>query len=89
MGVDLICCGRPGAVGVDGVAEFLGGLEEGDSLGWDVYLFSCFGVSPYAGVALAGAEAAKTTDFNLVSGFECPDDGVEEGIHDDFAIATG
>jgi len=90
MGVNVggagCCCFR--AVGVDGVAEFLGGLEEGDALGGDFHLGTGFGVASDAGVALAGAEAAEAADFDLVSGFKGFDDRLKEGFDDDFAIAA-
>ena len=76
-------------VGVDGVAEFFRGFEEGDAFGGDVDLGSGFGVAADAGVALPGAEAAEAADFDLVARFEGADDGLEERIYDDLAIAAG
>jgi len=95
MGIDgvgargLRAGGALGSAGVDGVAELLGGLEEGDALGWDIDSLASLGVAADAGVALACAEAAKAADFDLVAGFEGSDDRLEEGIHDDLAIAAG
>ena len=74
---------------VDRVAEFLAGLEEGDALCRDVDLFSRLGVTPDPGVALASSEATETADFDLVSGLECTDDGLEEGVDDDLPVASG
>ena len=89
MGVDGIGGGGLCAVGVDGVSELFGGLEEWDAFGWDVYLFSGLWVASYAGVALSGAEAAKATDFNFVAGLESADDGIEESVNDNFSVTPG
>ena len=85
----LSCRGDGGGLWIDGVAEFFGGLEEGDSLGGDVYLSAGLGIAADAGVALAGTEAAEAANFDLVAGFEGPDDGVKEKVDDDFAVTSG
>ncbi len=74
---------------VDGVAEFFGGLEEGDSLGGNVDALSSFGIAADAGFPLAGAKAAEAANLDLVAFLESADDGFEEGVDDYFPIATG
>src|ERR1700734_4172564 len=76
--------GRP----VNGVAKLLRRLEEGDTFGWHIHLGSGLGIAPGPGVALSRPKASEPTDFNLVTGFQCPDDGIKQGIDDDFAIAA-
>jgi hypothetical protein len=65
-----VVSGGLGFVGVDQVAEFLGGLEVGDALGGDFDALAGFGVAPDAGVALADAEGAKAANFDLVSALQ-------------------
>jgi hypothetical protein len=87
VGIDGLC--RVRALGVDGVAQLLTGLEEGDALGGDVDLFAGLGVTADAGIALAGTEASKATDFDLVAGLQGSDDGFKQGVDDDFSVAAG
>jgi len=54
------------------VAQFFAGLEEGHALGWTIDLFAGLGVAADAGVALAGAEACRSADFNLVADCKAP-----------------
>ena len=74
---------------IDGVAQLLGGFEERNSLGRDVDLGAGLGVATGARVPLPGPEASEAADLDLVAGFEGADDGFEESIDDDLAIATG
>ena len=76
------------AIGVDGVAELLTWFEERDPLGWDVDLFAGLGIASDAGISLAGSEAAETTDLDLISGLQRSDDGLEEGVDDNFTVAA-
>src|SRR5260370_5974610 len=52
---------------VDHVLEFLAGLEIGDLFGRDLNAGAGLGVASHAGLALAGAEAAKAADLDLVA----------------------
>ena len=78
------CGGRP----VDGVAKLLRRFEEGDTLGWHIHLGSGLGIASGPGVALSRSKASESADFNLVAGLQCPDDGIEQGIADDFAVTA-
>src|SRR4051812_37853072 len=64
--------------GVDRITQLFRGLEERDPFGGNVDALAGLGVTTDAGVALAGAEAAKAADFNLVAGLERTDDRFEE-----------
>src|SRR6185312_1256278 len=92
MRVDL-CSGAFGqalhAAGIDGIAQFFGRLEEGHALGGDIDAFAGLGIAADAGVALAGTEAAKAANFDLVAGFEGADDRLEERVNDDLPIPAG
>jgi hypothetical protein len=77
-----------GFAGIYEIAEFLAGFEERDALGRDIDLGTGFGVAAGAGVALPRAEAAEAADFDLVTGFESVDDGIEKSVNDNFAVAT-
>ena len=75
--------------GVDEVAKLFAGLEERDTLGRNGDGSAGLGVAASARIALAGAEAAKAPDFNLVIGFKGSDDRFEEGIDDDLTVTAG
>src|ERR1700753_3761123 len=66
------------------IFEFLAGLEEGDFLGGDFYSVAGFGVAANAGLALAGAEAAKPADLDLVSGPQGTHHTFEDSLHNYF-----
>src|SRR5215469_13748660 len=94
MRIDLIVLGgfdgsRFNGAWIDGVAQLLGWLEKGNSFGRDVDFGAGLGVTACASISLAGPEASETADLDLVAGLESADDGFEESIDDDLAIATG
>lgn len=89
MRVNVLDGGGPDTVWVDRVSEFFGRLEEGNSLCGDIYFFPCFWIAAHSGISLAGSEASEAPDFNFVAGLECADNGIEESVNDNFAVASG
>jgi hypothetical protein len=72
--VDIYRGNCEGLFGIDEVAEFLRGFEERDFFGGDFYFGSGFWVASDARVSLARTEASKSSDFDLVAGFQGSDD---------------
>jgi hypothetical protein len=80
---------RDGFAWVYQVAKLLARLEVRHAFGRYGNGSSGFRVAARARLALAGTEAAETTDFHFVIGFKGADDGIEKGVDNDFAIAAG
>jgi len=59
---------------VDGIAQLLGRLEEGDPFGRHIDALAGLGIAANTRVTLASAEAAKAAYLDLVTGFEGTDD---------------
>ena len=78
-----------GAGAVDHVLQFLARLEIGDFLGGNFHPRAGLRIAADTGLALAGAEAAESADFDLVAGPEGTYDTVENGLHDDFGFLPG
>ena len=74
---------------INGVAKLLRRLEEGNAFGGHIHLRSGLGIAAGPGVALPRPETAESANLNLVSGFQCSDDGIKQSIDDDFAVAAG
>ncbi len=71
------------------VFQFLAGFEEWDLLGRNLNSLSGLGVAAHAGLALAGAKAAKSADFDLVARAQRAHDAVEDGFNNHFAVFAG
>jgi hypothetical protein len=71
------------------IAEILARLEVGNALGRHRDGGSGLRITSRTRLALARAEAAKSTNFDLVAGFHGPNNRVEECVDDDLAITAG
>src|SRR5439155_10771684 len=71
------------------ILQFLARLEIRDLLGG--YFDPCTGfrVAANPGLALAGAETAESTNFDLVASAQRANDTVENGLHNDFGLLPG
>src|SRR5712691_5060062 len=84
-------CGNRGAGAVGGVDEVLqlfARLEKRNLLGFDFDLLSGFRVAAYAPAALAGTEAAKAANLDLLAFLQRADDAFENGLNDRFRFAA-
>ncbi len=83
-----VACAGLGCVvlGIDQIAQFLAGLKVGHSLRGHIDLGPRLRVPSRTGLALSNAKTAKTADFDLVTGTQCVNHGIENGIHDHFPI---
>jgi hypothetical protein len=70
------------------IAEILARLEVGNALGRDRDGGSGLRITSRTRLALARAEAAKSTNFDLVARFDGPNDRIEECVDDDLAITA-
>src|SRR5438552_2991580 len=68
------------------VFQLLAGLEEGNFLGGDFDLCSRFRIAPNSSTALAGAEAAESPDFDLLSLLQGLDNAIENSFDDGFGL---
>ena len=73
---------------VDGVTKLLRRLEEGNAFGGHIHFGSGLWIASGPGVPLPSPKASEPADFNLVTGLQCPDDGIKQGIDDDFAVTA-
>ena len=71
------------------IAKILARFEVRNTLGRNRDGGSGLRITSRTRLALARAEAAKSTNFDLVAGFDGPNDRVEECVDDDLAIAAG
>jgi CubicO group peptidase (beta-lactamase class C family) len=78
-------CGRRGGH-VDQILQFLAGLEERDLLGRHFHALTGLRVAADARLALAGAEAAKAANLDLVAGAQGAHHAVKDRFHDHFAV---
>ena len=72
--------------GIHQVFQFLAGFEEWNFLGRNLHTVTRLWISADTGLALAGAEAAKATNLDLVAHSKRAHDAVEDGLDDDFTI---
>src|ERR1700722_11371250 len=79
-------CSRVGYSRIHQVLQLLAGLEERYFLGGHLDLFTSLGIASRARIALAGSEAAKAADLNLVARAQGPHHAVKDGFHDHFAV---
>ena len=79
----------PLEVSVDHILQLFAGLEERNLFGGNLDAVASFGVAPDAGFALAGAEAAETTDLDLVARAQRAHDAFKDRLDDDLAVFTG
>src|ERR1700680_584412 len=68
------------------VFQLFAGLEERDLLGGDFNFFAGLGIASRAGLALPGAEAAKTAYLDFVARAQGTHHAVKDRFHDHFAI---
>jgi len=74
------------STGIHQVFEFFAGLEEWNLFGWDFDAVSRLRIATDPGIALAGAEAAKAANLNLVADTKRSDDAVEDCLDNYFTI---
>jgi len=74
-------------MGIYQVAQLLAGLEVRNTFRWDLHFGPGLGVASDTGFALPDPEASEPTNFNLVARLECSDYGIEDCIHNHFAVA--
>src|SRR5205809_666709 len=88
VGARLLADGRCrlGLGVVHEVFQLLAGLEEGNFLGGDFDLCSSFRIAPNSSTALAGAEAAESPDFDLLSLLQGLDNAIENSFDDGFGL---
>lgn len=75
--------------GVDDIFQFLAGLEKWDFLGGHFHSIARLWIAAYAGLSLAGAEAAEATDFNFVADAQRTHDAVKDSFDYDFTVLAG
>src|SRR5450631_2624165 len=71
------------------IFQFLTGLEERDLLCRNFHPFARLRVPAHTRLALAGAEAAKTSYFDLVAHSQRAHDAVKDRVHNHFAVFAG
>ncbi len=74
---------------VDQVLQLLAGLEERNLLGRNFDPVAGLRIAPNARLALAGAEAAKSADLNLVTDAQRTHYAVKDRLHNHFAVFAG
>src|SRR5260221_8014616 len=74
---------------VNQVLQLFTGFKEWDLLGGHFHASAGLGVAAHARLALAGAEAAKAADLDLVAGAQRAHHAVEDGLHHHFAVFPG
>src|SRR3978361_1202299 len=93
----MVCCRRRGPRrpcraacfgGIHEVTQLFAGLEEGNPLRCHFHFGARLGVTSRARIALPSTETANAANLYLVPCLERVDHGVEEGVHDDFAVAA-
>src|SRR5579863_5688403 len=94
VGLRLLLVGRVGLTGatgeaVDYVFKFFAWLEVRNLLRRHLDPGSGLRVAPYARLSLASAEAAETTDLDLVSTAQGFNDAVEDGLNNDLRFLAG
>jgi len=77
------------AADVHQIFQFLARLKERDLLGGDFHAVAGLRIASHARLALPRAEAAETTDLDLVSCAQRAHDAVKNRLDDDFAVFAG
>jgi hypothetical protein len=71
------------------VLQIFARLKERNFFGRNLDTVAGLRISAHPWLALPGAEAAKTTNFDLVSCAQCAHHTVEDCLHNDFAVLAG
>lgn len=74
---------------IDHVSQLFRRFEVRNSFGRNIDLFAGLGVTAGSRVPLPCSKAAKSANFNFVTGLKSADDRFKERIDDHFAIAPG
>src|ERR1700693_1916 len=79
-------CGCRAVAFVDQILQFLARLEKRNFLRGYFHALPGLGVAADPGLALAGAEAAKAANLDLVAGSQRAHHAVKNGLYDHFTI---
>ncbi len=86
MAGDWALLGQGGFHLIDEVFQFLAGFEVRNLFGGNFDARSGLGIASDARLALAGAEAAESANFDLVTGAKGANDGVKDRLHDHLGV---